>query len=194
MDLMQILMDKLSGGAVSQISRQIGTDEQTTNSAVNAAIPVLISAMAGNAAQRGGAESLNNALQQHDGSVLDDVSGYFNAGGNTDDGAGILGHVFGNRQNAVQDALSQKTGLDTGSIARILMMVAPLVMGALGKAQRSTGLDADRLGPYLQQQRQQAQAASPDIMSTLSGLLDSNKDGSILDELGRLAGDFFGKK
>jgi hypothetical protein len=44
MDLMQMVLQQLSGGGVRQISNQIGADEDTTGQAVQAAIPVLISA------------------------------------------------------------------------------------------------------------------------------------------------------
>ena len=41
------------------------------------------------------------------------------------------------------------------------------------------------------QQQQQAVASSPDVMGILGNFLDSNKDGSVMDDVGRLAGKFF---
>jgi hypothetical protein len=68
-------------------------------------------------------------------------------------------------------------------------MVAPLVMGAVGREQRQNGFDAGGLSQFLAQQ--QAQATDPDLRGTLSSLLDSNRDGSVTDDLSRIAGSFF---
>ena len=70
-------------------------------------------------------------------------------------------------------------------------MVAPMVMGALGKTQKENGLDASGLSDFLVTQQQQAAAAHPGMMGTLSSLLDSNNDGSVVDDLSRIAGNFF---
>lgn len=190
MDIMQLLMNQLSGGAIKQISQQVGADEQTTSQTVGTAVPLLISALAKNSSQPGGADALHKALQDHDGGILDDVMSYL--GGNTSsaNGGAILGHILGNRQNSVQDAISKQTGMDAASVGRILMMLAPMIMGALGKEQRQSGFDPGKLTGYLNGQHQQAQSTSPDVLGLLTNLLDSNKDGSVLDDL---AGKIFGK-
>ena len=194
MDLVQVLMNQLSGDGLKQISRQIGADEGTTAQAVSAAIPLLVTALAKNAAQPSGAESLHTALQEHDGEILDDVIGYLGGGGNLTDGGAILGHVLGNRQLPVESALSKRTGLDAASIGKILMMLAPMIMAALGKAQRKNNFDPGSLGGYLNEQKQQTQNEAPDLMDMLTNMLDSNKDGRVLDDLGNIAEKYFGKK
>jgi hypothetical protein len=192
MDLMQILMQQLSGDGVKQISQKIGADEGTTNQAIGTALPVLISALAKNSSQQGGAENLHRALQNdHDGSILDDVSGYLTGSNAGSGGEAILGHVLGSRQNNVTNALSQQTGLDKGSIFQLLTTLAPMVMGALGKTQAQGGFDPGSLSGYLNGQKQQMQANSADIMGTLTSLLDQDKDGSIIDDLGNIASKLF---
>jgi hypothetical protein len=192
MDLMQILMQQLSGDGVKQISQKIGADEGTTNQAIGTALPVLISALAKNSSQQGGAENLHRALQNdHDGSILDDLSGYLSGSNTASGGEAILGHVLGNRQNNVTNALSQQTGLDKGSIFQLLATLAPMVMGALGKTQAQGGFDPGSLSGYLNGQKQQVQASSPDMMGMLTSLLDQDKDGSIIDDLGNIAGKLF---
>lgn len=66
-------------------------------------------------------------------------------------------------------------------------------MGALGKTQQEQGLDANSLSEFLGHQQQQAQASAPDMMGMLGSLLDSNKDGSVMDDVGRIAGKFFSR-
>lgn len=192
MDLMQILMQQLSGDGVKQISQQIGADEGTTNQAIGTALPVLISALAKNSSQQSGAENLHRALQNdHDGSILDDLSGYLGGGNASASGAAILGHVLGSRQDNVTNALSQQTGLDKGSIFKLLITLAPMLMGALGKTQAQGGFDPGSLSGYLNGQKQQMQASSPDMMGMLTSLLDQDKDGSIIDDLGNIASKIF---
>lgn len=193
MNLTEMLTQQLAGGAISQISSKIGADEGTTSAAIAIAVPLLISALARNSSTPAGAEALNQAVaKDHDGSILDNLSSFL---GNTQsaNGAGILGHVFGNRRTDVENGLAQSTGLDPGGAGALLETVAPLVMGALGKTQQQQGLDAGSLSDFLGNQRQQAQASAPDMMGMLGNLLDSNKDGSVVDDVGRLAGKLFGR-
>jgi hypothetical protein len=156
-----------------------------------------------------GAAGLMSALsEKHSGGILDNLGDLF--GGGVDDsvmqdGAGILGHVFGNKQPQVENALSQKSGLDAGSVAQILKIAAPIVMGFLGKQTEqsnvsdSNGMNA-LLGSMLGGQPQENQ-------SLITTLLDADGDGSILDDvagmvmgsnkqkggLGGLLGGLFGK-
>ena len=81
MDIIGGLMQQLSGDSLSRIGRQIGADEATTQSAIAAALPVLVSALARNASRPGGAEALDRALERdHDGSILDDLMGSLGGG------------------------------------------------------------------------------------------------------------------
>lgn len=189
--LMQLLNQQLSGGGLSQISQQIGADEQTTGNALSAAMPLLLSAMANNASTPQGAQSLHQALaQDHDGAIFNDMAGFLN-NPQAANGAGILEHVLGPKQDLVQNGLAQQTGLDAGTIAQLLTIAAPLVMGALGKTQQEQGLDANGLSSFLGQQQQAAQQSNPDMMGMLGSILDMNHDGSPLDDILGLAGKLF---
>jgi hypothetical protein len=189
--LMQLLNQQLSGGGLSQISQQIGADEQTTGNALSAAMPLLLSAMANNASTPQGAQSLHQALaQDHDGAIFNDMAGFL-SNPQAANGAGILGHVLGPKQDLVQNGLAQQTGLDAATIGQLLTIAAPLVMGALGKTQQEQGFDANGLSSFLGQQQQAAQQSDPGLMGLLGSLLDMDKDGSALDDILGLAGKFF---
>ena len=189
----QLLLDKLSGGGLSQISQQIGANEQNTSSALSMALPLLVSALAKNSSQPDGAQALHQALaKDHNGSILKDVSGYL-TNPQAANGAGILEHVLGGQQPVVTQALAKGTGMQSDQIAQLLQIAAPLLMGALGKKQKQSKLDADALSNYLGVQKKKTQQAAPDMMSTLNTLLDSNGDGSALDEIIGFAGKLFGK-
>lgn len=192
--LMQLLNQQLSGGGLSQISQQVGADEQTTGNVLSAAMPLLLSAMANNASTPQGAESLHQALtQDHDGAIFNDMAGFL-SNPQAANGAGILGHVLGPKQDVVQNGLAQQTGLDAATIGQLLTIAAPLVMGALGKTQQEQGLDASGLSSFLGQQQQAAQQSNPDMMAMLGSMLDMDKDGSALDDILGLVGKFFSRR
>jgi hypothetical protein len=173
------------------------------------AMPLLLGAMKKNVSSPQGAEGLMNALSsKHDGGLLDNLGGLF--GGGVDqsvinDGAGILGHVFGGKQANVENALSQKSGLDAGSVAQILKIAAPLVMAYLGKQKAQSNVnDANGLNSLLGSMLGGQPAQNQSLITTL---LDADGDGSVLDDvagmvmgtskkksgLGGLLGGLFGK-
>ena len=187
----QLITQQLGGSAVSTIAQRFGISESKANAAVQIAVPLILTAMARNASQPEGAESLHQAINNdHDGSIFNNLMGYL---GNpqTANGAGILGHVFGSQQPTVENNLAQATGMDQTSAGGLLEMIAPLVMGAVGQTQQQNGLDASGLSNLLSSQQQQAQANAPGVVGMLGSMLDQNQDGSAMDDLQRMAAKFF---
>lgn len=193
-DLLGTLSQQVGGQVARQMSRQLGTDVSTTESAINAALPMLLGAISRNAATPEGAKALNKALDQHDGSILNDLLGAVNSQDKRTDGAKILSHVFGNKQANVQQGLSQLSGLTADNSAQLLAMLAPVVMGALGQTKRSSGLDAESLSTLLGGQ----QAGIDSSLGGLAKLLDFDGDGSVVDDVldmgSKMLGGLFGKK
>jgi hypothetical protein len=186
----QMITQQLSGAASQQIAARLGVSESTANMAVGVAVPLILAALARNASNPQGAQNLHQAIaNDHDGGILDNLMGYL---GNPQqgNGAGILSHVLGDQRSDVENNLAQATGLDQSSAGNLMEMVAPMVMGAVGRTQQQNGLDSTGLANYLGEQQQQ-QAAAPGMMGMLSSMLDSNKDGSMADDLTRIAGSFF---
>ena len=207
LDLLSSDLGKQIIGGVSSTSNQ---SEDKTADVLKMAMPFLLGAMKKNASTPQGAEGLLGALSsKHDGGILDNLGGLFSGGVDNNvlnDGAGILGHVLGNSQPTVENAISQKSGVDAGSVAQILKVAAPILMGVLGKQTRqnnvqdSNGL-GDLLGGMLGGQPKEEQ-------SFIESLLDADGDGSIIDDvagmvlggskkkkggLGGLLGGLFGK-
>ncbi len=189
MNLTGLLSDALGGGTVSQISQTIGADESATSSAIQAALPMLIGGLARNSQSEDGAASLLNALNKdHDGSIMDDIGGFLSGGAAGGIGSAILGHVLGGRQGQVEQGISAASGLDMSKVGPLLALLAPVVMGALGKAnQQQGGMDTSALAGLLGGAHQQMSSSSP-ILGMLGGLLDQDKDGSALDDILGMAG------
>ncbi|MCA1623840.1 MAG: DUF937 domain-containing protein [Acidobacteria bacterium] len=193
LSLQDLLGQEQGGEAVNQISQMIGANQTETNSAIQFALPLILSALAKNASNPQGAESLSNTLQKnHDGSILDRLGGYLNQP-DTDDGLGILNHIFGQKQGAAAQQVSQNTGLDMGQVAQLMITLAPIVMAYLGRKKQQENLDADGLSSVLQGQQQQIQSTNNPMMDMISNLLDSNQDGSSMDDLASLAANYMQK-
>ena len=193
MNLEGILNEALGGDTISQMSQTLGTDEGTTANAVQTALPMLLGVMTRNSSTPEGATSLLSALDEdHDGSVLNDLGGLL-GGYDAGPGAGILDHVFGDKLGAAQSGVSQASGLDMGRAGSLLMMLAPIVMGALGKYRRQGRIDESSLPDVLGRATRETASNSP-ISDLLSGMLDSNRDGSSLDDILRLAGNYFARR
>lgn len=187
----QMITQRIAGVAARALAPRLGVSEATAERAVMVAVPLILAALARNAARPEGARQLHEAVNNdHDGSIFDNLGGHL---GNPQaaNGAGILGHVFGEQQAAVQNNLAQATGLDPNAAGSILETVAPLVMGAVGQTQRQNDLDPGGLSDFLGTQRRQTEEAAPDVMGALNSMLDSNRDGSVTDDVGRLLGNFF---
>lgn len=139
MNITELLNSDLGKQIISGIGSQTGTSQQETSSVVNAAGPVLMGMLQKNASTEEGASGILGALNKHDGSILDDLGSFFGGGGNADDGNGILGHILGGKRSSVENAISKQTGVSSSKVSGILAMLAPIIMGYLGKQTRSSG-------------------------------------------------------
>lgn len=171
-------------------------DDSKVQQVIGMALPTLIGALNRNASSsKSGAEALTNAIQSdHDGSILDNIAQAVTKRETVDDGNAILGHVFGDKGSGIMDSVSRATNIDSAQVAQIFAMLAPLVLGALGKIQRNKNLDADGVSSLLQEERQTVEKSS----SGLTQLLDMDGDGDVSDEIislgANLLGGLFGGK
>ncbi|MEO0582475.1 MAG: DUF937 domain-containing protein [Bacteroidota bacterium] len=190
MSLINQLSEQLSGPALQALSQQIGADENSTQSAISAALPMMMGAMAKNANSSEGASGLMSMLDMDgDGSIMDDLSGFL---GSTENGpaASILSNLFGGQQSNVERGVSQAAGLDMGQTSQLISNLAPVVMSFLNKQKQEQGFDAGGLQNMLQQERgmmqQQAQEGNS-LMDMANRFLDADGDGSAIDDiLGKL--------
>lgn len=204
-DLMQLLQSQVTDSLMDQFAGQLGgAPKEKTSSAVSGAMSLLMGALAKNASTPEGASSLLGALDRdHDGSILDDVAGFLGgskqaSNANMLNGAGILKHLLGGKQENAASMLSKDTGMDTAQIMNLMIKVAPMVLGMLGKVKKEKNLDQNGLSDFLRTSQQTEEQSSP-TGSIFTKLLDQDGDGSIIDDVAQsgfkaLLGRFFGRK
>lgn len=193
--LLQTLLSQLSGDSLSAITDQLGIDESTAQKAVGLALPLLIGSLNRNSSSADGAHALTNAVaRDHDGSILSDLASNLMKPKVQEDGLAILGHVLGAKKENIGNSLGKASGLDSTQVIQLLSMLAPVVLGTIGKAQRQKNLDAQGVASLLTQEREQASSTLPGIAQ----LLDMDGDGDVTEEMinlgGSLLSSFLSKK
>ncbi len=174
--LMDLLQSTIKDASIGDISRQLGQDEGTTSKAIDAALPMLIGALTRSAATDDGA-GLNRALEsKHDGSILDDVAGFIKQDDQSD-GRGILGHILGKNHDAAAMLLGSQSGIGEGKAASLMATLAPVVLGALGKAKSQSNLGGNGLARLLAAESGSIEQREPSMMGAVAGLLDQDGDG-----------------
>lgn len=163
------LDDILSQLPLDQLASALGTDTATVRKAAEQAVPTIVHGMNANAQDAGGAAKLQSALADHAARALD--TGNIDLG----DGAKILQHIFGNQTDGVAKALSSGGGTSNDLIAKLLPMLAPIVMNMLGKQSAASGKSG----------------STTDLGGLLGGLLGGSSKGGGLD-LGGILGGLLG--
>ena len=171
---LDLVQQHLGPQEIQQISQQLGIDPAQAQQAVNAALPAIVGGMASTAQQPGGASGIQQLLGSHS-DILGSLGSLIGAGGAAD--SGILGQVLGRHQADVNQGVQQASGLDSDRTRKLLMILAPIVLGALAKRalNHGTANDPSAIQKSLQQDgqqaRQQAEAHSPHLGGLLGKIV-----------------------
>lgn len=200
-NLIDLLQGQLSEGLMEQFANQLGgADKKQTADATSGIISMITSALAKNAATPEGAGALASALDRdHDGSILDDLMGYATGSmqkksqTNTSslNGAGILKHILGGKQGNAIDVISKMSGLQSDKTGNLMSMLAPIVLGMLGKQKRESKLDNSGLSDILSQTIQ-TESSKRKELGMIGKFLDQDGDGSVMDDLANMGMKMFG--
>ncbi|MFC7348041.1 DUF937 domain-containing protein [Chryseobacterium zhengzhouense] len=187
------LIDLLTGNTGNQVAEQaenkFGISKNQIIALLAVATPLIISYLRNKSQDAKEAEALNNALDKdHDGSILNDTS---QLEARQNEGGSILSHIFGSEKNTVENQLSQNTGISIDKIGPILAMLAPLIMGYIGKEKQQNNVGAGGLGDLLggilggAQNQAQQQQSNPlnDILGSVLGGGQSQSSGNPLNDI-----------
>ncbi|MFN4364163.1 DUF937 domain-containing protein [Chryseobacterium hispalense] len=192
------LIDLLTGNTGSQVAERaeskFGINRNQALALLAVAAPLIISYLSKKSQSASEAESLNAALDKdHDGSILNDVT---QAEARQSEGNSILNHIFGGEKQDVENQLSQKTGISIDKIGPVLSMLAPIIMGYIGKEKQQGNVGAGGLGGLLdsilgnassQTQNEQSNPLN-DIIGSVLGGGQSNSSNPLNDILGGVLG------
>ena len=177
-NLVSFVMQFLTPDMIGRIAGALGLDRNKVESAISSAVPALLAAFNNVVTQPGGAQKLADAARQQTGS-LGSFANMLAAGGQSSFQASqVLSSLVGNQnQNALTEAIAKFTGLGQGATGSLLGMLAPIVMGIIGKHQGATGgLDAKGIANLFASQKDNIAAALPSGLGSLlngTGMLNS---------------------
>jgi Bacterial protein of unknown function (DUF937) len=182
-NLVSLVMQFLTPDMVGRIAAALGFDRNKIQSAISGAVPALLAAYNDVATQPGGAQKLADAAREQTGS-LENFASVLATGGQSsllDKGSQLLSSLVGGRdQNALIGAIAKFTGLGQGASGSLLGMLAPIVMGTIGKHQSAArALDANGIANLFASQKDNIAAALPSGFDSLlsgTGLLNSLGD------------------
>jgi hypothetical protein len=187
------LIDLLTGNTGNEVAQQaenkFGINRNQILALLAVAAPLVISYLRNKSQDSNEAEALNNALDKdHDGSILNDSS---QLEARQAEGGSILSHIFGGEKQNVENQLSQNTGISIDKIGPVLAMLAPVIMGYIGKEKQQNNVGAGGLGDLLggilgnASNQAQSQPSNPlnDILGSVLGGGQSQSSGNPLNDI-----------
>lgn len=182
MNLVSLVLNFLAPDMIGRIASALGLDRDDTSSAVNAAVPALLTAFTGVAARPGGSQKLADAAKQEVG-MLDRFASTLGSSGQTsvvERGSEMLASLLGTRdQTTLANAISRYSGLASNTTGSLLAALAPVVMGTIAQQQGPRGLSAGSIANLLESQKDNIAAGLPSGFGKLlggTGLLDALGD------------------
>ena len=169
MDMETIMKMMLQSGALEQVSGMLGVDGKSAESAVEYVMPMLLRGMQSQMKNEDTKYGFLQALNDHSKDDTKDLKKAVKTV-DADDGAKIVKHLLGSREEEVAAAAKKKSGLDTKTILKIMAIMAPILMSKMGQTAKT----------------ETAKSSSGDMMKVVGGLLDGVDAKDVVNILGML--------
>jgi hypothetical protein len=175
MNPLNILLDSQTSPAINQLAKNFGLSDEAARAAIARMAPALTRGMQRGIGTPQGLEALSKALTGGSHQRYIDEPGSLAEETTLADGNAILGHLLGGKDasRTVASQAAAQTGLDDGLLKKMLPLVAGMLMGSMSKQAAAAG-----------------QAGNSEPGGLLAQLLDSDGDGSVMDDILGMAGRF----
>ena len=167
MDLMKLAGTLLSSDSVDGVSERTGSSGSDVSKVLAKALPALLDGANDQAKGKKTSKGFASALSDHAKDDTSDLSGFL---GKVDmeDGAKILGHLLGSKEEDKVNEIAEESGLDTATVLEILSTASPLLLSLLGQQteeEEKKEAVGDLVGLLLE---------NVDVSSLVTNLLTSN--------------------
>jgi len=168
-NILDLILSNENRTTLDEVAQRFNLDEKQTKAAVEELIPALSRGLEKNTSQGQGMDELLEALRTGKHERYVERPGTLAAPETVEDGNSILGHVFGNKETSreVASRAAERSGVSSTILKKMLPVLASVVMGSLSKQ-------------VLGGQSGGSRSAAGGI---LGSLLDSDRDGSIWDDV-----------
>lgn len=132
MDLMKLAGTLLSSDSVDGVSERTGSSGSDVSKVLAKALPVLLDGANDQAKGKKTSKGFASALSDHAKDDTSDLSGFL---GKVDmeDGAKILGHLLGSKEEDKVNEIAKDSGMDASTVLEILSTASPLLLSLLGQ-------------------------------------------------------------
>ncbi|MCU0643337.1 MAG: DUF937 domain-containing protein [bacterium] len=154
---------KTLGPQVSkELSKNLGINQNVATQILPSVIPMILGGLKKQKDEFGGEERVDHILNKYGSAdVLSNLGGLFKAKAKDTSVDPRLGGLLGESGVQATDMIANQFKLDSGVAAKLIPMLAPVVLGALTKKRDAGGVGS----------------------SGIASLLDQDGDGSILDDV-----------
>jgi Bacterial protein of unknown function (DUF937) len=164
-NLVALVSQLLTPDLIATIARALGLDSSVAGKALAAAVPGLLGSLAGTASTQDGARKVFDAVTSQRPGTLEGLASALTSGSKdtlVQNGSSLLSSLLGGSAvTALAGAIGKYAGLGGGTGSSLLALLAPVVMGALGRQKTESGLDASGLSRLLTAQKDNIAAALP---------------------------------
>ena len=154
-NIVESLKNEFSDEVVGKLAAFIGLDANKIQSGLSAIFPALLGALVNKGSTSQGASEIFDMIRKggYGADTLKGLSSAFSGGEATREmmtsGAGLIDGILGARGPKVLDWIAGAGGIGKDSASSLTRLVAPAVMGLLGKQVQSSNLNATGLGSLL---------------------------------------------
>jgi OOP family OmpA-OmpF porin len=172
-----LLNQVTTGNNLSTIAKSVGGDEKGVQSTLNMGLPLLLHSMANNASTSSGADKLTKMLTQTGTNNPLDNLGSFLSNPAASGGSSMVNALLGSQTSAIHNSISQKTGLSSEVVGKVLAIAAPMVMGHVSKMVAGKNLDQKGLSSLLGEHSKTVMQSSPEAASIAKQFLGTKEKG-----------------
>lgn len=172
MNLFGELKELLLGDVANKAANLLGEKEDKVKTAIEGLIPTFVGGLMKRASNEAGATTLMNVVKKgnHDGSIIEQIGNLVNNKDSfaqvVEKGNGLVSMLLPDKKSSIATMISQFAGVRNSSATSLLSIVAPIVVGKLGKMVTTQNLDKAGLANTLLDQRSILLDETPENLQT----------------------------
>lgn len=163
-NLLYMTQNLMTPDIVQKISGELGEPTDKIQNGLRAVLPTFLMGVANKGSSPSGAETLVGLARKQETSAP-----------SYSDGSETVSGIFGSNLNAVAASLETTTGMSTSVVKKMMGMLAPLVMGIIGKKIHQEGMSANGLMGFLGQQKSMLANFLPLGLTSMFGVSTATK-------------------
>lgn len=153
-NLLNLVKDQLSGAVLSKAASLVGMGEGKAGAAITSMLPALLGGIGKKASTTEGASSLLSLIKDNNlgEGTLNNLGSSLSGAGSQDflkKGGEMASSLFGSDHGSMLSKIGSLTGAGSEGAGKLMSLVAPVALGALGKVVKTDNLDAAGLKSYL---------------------------------------------